>query len=422
MQAGEVEVRKWNSRPQIQFSGKSGVTYFEQLMMKRHRYDPMFLSKANSKQSAKASNEVDSVDDRDLPFDEDTPSEYNIFYSPELHVVESPQKSTMDDISSYAIPSVQAASGVEIVEVDIGGPVTSATPNAVTIRPNQLIEQEQSNPVKVHTKSSKSDNTRRPRSVNKKQACIEKSKSKTTSIPPRVVVPHHCPSRPLSVASVVSDSDIEASVKKAWTQCSAQPQLTQFFLQGVEPNDSENDDESKHADRDTGFVFGKSKLSSTIWLPANSTGEALLLDDQIDPATDLPPLMDKTVFQDQPYASSVGTQSDSEDELNVINELEVSVSNVEDYDVWDRQERDEEDDKALENLAWELASTVECEGRLTRCESELGDEDGDLSPPQPGEDSEPTEPEPFPLTDLSQVMSEFEFYMDQQAAMEQDSD
>ena len=41
---GTLAVEK--GKPQIQFSGKSGVSYFEQLMMKRHRYDPACLSRA----------------------------------------------------------------------------------------------------------------------------------------------------------------------------------------------------------------------------------------------------------------------------------------------------------------------------------------------------------------------------------------
>ena len=98
----------------------------------------------------------------------------------------------------------------------------------------------------------------------------------------------------------------------------------------------------------------------------------------------------------------------------------LSVSNVEDCDIWERQEQDEEDDTALENLAWELASTVECEGRLTRCESELveGEGDGDVTTP-PSSLGVADDQGPFPLTDLSQVMSEFELYMNQQSDVEQ---
>ena len=422
MQAGETAVgRLKNPHPQIKFSGKSGVTYFEQLMMKRHRYDPMFLSRA--KQSS-LSDEADVLwkidDDRDIPIDEGTPSQYNIFYDPELT---EPLHNTVDDstVDDNTAPSALpvTSSDVEIVELSVSQSVTAANPSDVTIKPNVVTEQVKNNSKKAATKVG---STEHPKLVSKKQTRSSRLKSKVRSVHANPAIPHFQPvPRPASVASVVSESDLEASVKKAWTQSvSGHTQLSQFFLQGVEPIEAENEEEKRHVEKNTPFGFCKSKLSSTVWLPGNSTSEALINDD-INPATDLPPLMtDKPLLQNKPNIYSNDSQSESGDDDCGINELDLSVSNLEDGDVC---ERDEEDDKALDDLAWELASTVECEGRLTRCESELDEEDGHFSAPplspQPG--SGETD-EPFPLTDLSQVMSEFELFMNQQTAMEQDSD
>lgn len=416
IQVGQAEIPKWKPHPQIQFSGKSGVSYFEQLMMKRHRFDPMFLSRAKHSTTSDEVQPISlSIDDGDLPSYEDTtitPSEYNIFYSPE--VVESSSEMLADSVNTNSTP---AASGIEIVELDIGQSMTSASPNDVTIKPSQLPEQEQ---ISVKSKTTaKSSDTKPPKSVSKRRAHSSVSKSKSV---PHYSVNSHRSSTSLGVhaLSKVSESDILASVKKAWTQCSDHVQLSKFFLQGVESKDTADVVEPRRAEKRTTFVFSKSRLSSTVWLPGNSTSEALL-HVTIDPATDLPPLVDKPRPQSQPMLySSNDSQSESGDED--IHDLALSVSNVEDCDIWERQERDEEDDTALENLAWELASTVECEGRLTRCESELAEGEGDNDATTPPSSLGVADDQGlFPLTDLTQVMSEFELYMNQQSDFEQNS-
>ena len=162
---------------------------------------------------------------------------------------------------------------------------------------------------------------------------------------------------------------------------------------------------------------------------------------EINPATDLPPALTsrpESQHNNPPSLASAQTvansgddpvsESDNEDSP----ELELSVSNIEkegDILAAERQERDEEDEEALESLAWELASTVECEGRLTRCQSEMDKLDSEIGdalshPSTPtAEQQEPwlgEEDQAFVLSNLSQVMSEFELY--QQRVMEQDSD
>ena len=418
-------------RPQIQFSGKSGVSYFEQLMMKRHRYDPMCLSRAATHAHTTSRDREDispeSNNDRDLPIDKGTLSNYNIFYDPEPAESRSPHHETEECISTTP-PSASVSSGVEIVELNVGQPIIgSARPDDVKIHPVELKETS-AKPV-AKTKSSKPrENTRtHPKSTNKKR--IQSSRSKPKS-KPRSSASSHYPSP--KVPSEVTESDIQASVKKAWTNCSEQTQLTQFFLHGVEVADSKVDSEAKSQRAETDYQkCTVSKLSSTIWLPGNSvcSMNANLESLEINPATDLPPVMSgpKSQNQSPPLASANNANSPtcSESDNEDLAELELSVNNVEEGEIWaERQERDEEDEEALESLAWELASTVECEGRLTRCQSEMDKLDSEIggasSPATPQQEQELEEEEAFVLSDLSKVMSEFELY--QQSIMEQDSD
>ena len=404
-------------RPQIQFSGKSGVSYFEQLMMKRHRYDPMCLSRAATHTHTirdEEDNSSESNNDRDLPIDEGALSNYNIFYDPEPGESRLPHNETEECITTTP-PSVSVSSGVEIVELNVGQSICSARPDDVKIHPVEL-EETSARPVAKSKPSKSSENTRtRPKSTNKKQ--IQSSRSKPKSKPLSSASSH----RPSP--SEVTESDIQASVKKAWTNCSEQTQLTQFFLHGVEMADDKVDSQAKSQRDESDYQKATvSKLSSTIWLPGNSVC-SMNTNLEINPATDLPPVISGPKSQIQSPPTNVNSndppsESDNED----LAALELSVSNVEEGQIWaERQERDEEDEEALENLAWELASTVECEGRLTRCQSEMDKLDSEIggasSPATPQQEHEV---EVFVLSDLSKVMSEFELY--QQSIMEQDSD
>ena len=423
IQTGNVSVAKPN--PQIQFSGKSGVTYFEHLIMKRHRYDPMFLSKASY--STKRS-ELGPLNDRELPLDKTaTPSEFNIFYSPE-EVIESPQN-TMNDTfhEKFNQPiSSSVADTVQITELEVGQLVHSARPKDVTINLSQPLTGQdhggvkEENSVKMETKLNKTScNARRAKSVDKKQRPGSRPKSKTC----RPKSPEQSFTAPVGLE--LSNTEVEKSVRIAWKQCSTNQTkpLSQFFLQGVESGDNNTPITPKDITSKKGLctMVRMVSLSSTIWLPGNSSTART---NQINPATDVPPLMFKPHPQTTPTHPHE-SQSESDDDYDSITELEASVSTIEDSDIWDseRRERDEEDDQALENLAWELASTIESEGRLTRCESEIHGEEGEVytsTTPTPqlegGDDTTPH------LTDLSQVMSEFELYMHQQTDMEQESD
>ena len=93
----------------------------------------------------------------------------------------------------------------------------------------------------------------------------------------------------------------------------------------------------------------------------------------------------------------------------------------------EKTERDKIDRKALDELAWELASTVECEGRLTRCQGDFDDEEeegnsGALASKEEEKEEEGGEEGEVSreVMDMSTVISEFELY--QKQLMEEESD
>ena len=421
------------------------MTYFEQLMMKRHRYDPMCLSRAATHiQHAAPPRDredvsLDSTNDRDLPIDEEgTFSKYNFFHDPERAESKSPQNDgKTEEYAPPTPPAVNGSSSVEIVEMNVSQLTSSAKPDAVKIHLTELEETSAEPTVAVKPKSTKAGGSTRirPKSTNKKQ--IQSSRLKSAPKPCCSSARSHRPSAK-APPSGVNQSDIQASVKQAWNNCSEQTQLTQFFLHGVEVTDNDKiDSDAKSQTVEMGHkVPIASKLSSTIWLPGNSVCsnlDAL----EINPDTDLPPaVITRPKAQNKcpppPLASAPLTtansdssrdnppppHSDSDNE-----DLELSVTNVEEGEIIlaaERQERDEQDEEALESLAWELASTVECEGRLTRCQSEMDKLDDEIGGDLQQEKELSEEGEVFVLSDLSKVMSEFELY--QQSIMEQDSD
>ena len=434
-------------RPQIQFSGKSGVTYFEQLMIKRHRYDPICLSRAATHlhHAAPPRDREDisseSTNDRDLPTDEEgTFSKYNFFHDPERAESKFPHNDReTEEYTSPTPPAVSGSSSVEIVEMNVSPSTSSAKPDAVKIHPIELEETSAAPAVAMKPKSKKTGGSAcvRPKSTNKKR--IQSSRLKSTPKPRCSSARSHRPSAK-APPSQVNQSDIQASVKQAWNNCSEQTQLTQFFLHGVEVTDDDKiDSDAKSQTAGMGHkVAIASKLSSTIWLPGNSICSNLDTL-EINPDTDLPPAAttrpkSQNKCPPPPLASAppISANSDSsrdnrpppsDSDNEDLAEFELSVTNIEEGEITsatERQERDELDEEALESLAWELASTVECEGRLTRCQSEMDKLDDEIGGDLQQEKELNEEGEVFVLSDLSKVMNEFELY--QQSVMEQDSD
>ena len=149
----------------------------------------------------------------------------------------------------------------------------------------------------------------------------------------------------------------------------------------------------------------------------------------IDFTTDLPPpsvlyhlpqlgTSSDTLTPTPSYYDSITSsdgESEDQDKLSIL-DVEFEMEGRQGLEL--QQQENEEDDEALETLAWELASVTG--GRLTRCDREEEEDEGMESFGRE-EGGELVEGSYFGSgADLQQVMSDFELY--QQQIMEQESD
>ena len=312
---------------------------------------------------------------------ERVPSEYNVFYREDDEIPEiDADESSHVDFELFDRP----ASSVKIEEMGFINEATSTSsthPELVRVVPSSSGTNRQPHKLPRNQKISSAKEA--------KQADTRNAHSKTLPSPRSVAAP--------------TEKDIATSVRNTWAQSirpSHSDNLSNFFLSGVQqPQDSlpschksETQDNRSHTNQ---FQF-----ASTIWLPGNSIATAAFDPQEhlIDLSTDLPPA---TTPLQSPYKEGEETDSDSE-----CSELAVGDSEWE----WKQhREREECDSRALEELAWELASTT-AESRLEERESRLEDSssiDDDWDFTSGG-------------LDMERVMSDFDLY--QQKLMEQDSD
>ena len=271
------------------------------------------------------------------------------------------------------------------------------------------------------------------------------------------------------------EPDLSASVKAAWDTCTGSEhdyqQMSYFFLQSVQSAESQPEPSkplTTETEQPQGLSSSIFKLGSAVWLPTSSVQSAepriatstdipsndtppLPLDDEIQPlpqeSTDdndhdeipTPPLEPRPSTRDRYYDDdSDSDSSTAEDERTAfissrLGMVQDSIHPVEPRpgssyreleEDEEKMERDKADCECLDDLACELASTVECEGRLTRCEDELDQSD----PEETGGDEIEGSVTPVPgqlaaeegELDMTKVISEFELY--QKELMEQDID
>ena len=322
-------------------------------------------------------------EDQDSSADEEmeyAPTRYNIFCDPDD-----------DDLSDFSVEDCEELSrpmsSVQIQEITeplVCNPHAESSvkpalpPQAIKVSKTTQSKKRSQNPQnsKVESSRKKSATKQRPKSTGKR----------LSSKPP----------------SRASDTDVQSSVQRAWANCSKEKQetsqpteLSQFFLQGVESFPDASTDHTElntNPPTDTQLNF-----AATIWLPFNSvptvtethTQPAIEPDSDSDTDDNEPPLTDLP----SRCNSALSTHSQSHLELEQATE---------------REEWDKEDSEALESLAWELMSTIESEGRLSRCESVLDSIDYSSSKHNEGGDDVAIEP-----VDMGQVVSQFELYQQQ---------
>ena len=458
------------------------MSYFERLMMRKHRVDPVFLAKMSKTKSAGIQEgfresgllETDISDD-DQSQVESCPSQYNIFYAAEVDegntempsedavVRGSYQQSDCEVLEAFERP----LSSVRIEEMHddcVAPSANTYTCTAYNIE-NARLDSKGSVPPQGKSRkdrSSSKSKVNKPNSAkgSKLKAGREPLKTRSkelqkgrTKAP--VATPSHGDTRNLKVI----EPAVAASVKSAWgksTQAdNSSDQLTGFFLSGVQLSTSEAHHQLLVPDRlvePSGTDNSQFEFASTIWLPANSIPDPSINPESatsrdvisfdgsgagsqsdtcaIDIATDLPPpasshppqlgTSSDTLTPTPSYYDSI-TSSDCESEDQdepSVLDLECEMEGRQWLEL--QQQEDEEDEEALETLAWELVSVTG--GRLTRCEEEEEEEENEgMESIGKEEGGELVEGSYFGSgVDLQQVMSDFELY--QQQIMEQESD
>ena len=277
---------------------------------------------------------------------------------------------------------------------------------------------------------------------------------------------------------LLKQSDLLVSVRSAWDNCAesqhSSHQLGHFFLHAVQPVKSE---EAASPKPPVSMSAPQFKLGSTVWLPSSSTvqeepvalpsiSESAETPPSISESAEPPPSISESaepppsisesakpspsisesaepppsrpITRDWYYDDSDSSDSEPQNERDefiqsrmgmVRDSVDCKVSrpatgtSSRDLEMEDQVERDKDDCQALDELAWELASTVECEGRLSRCEGDLETEGGcDAVTPVPvaNEEEDEVGVANKQVMDMSEVISEFELY--QQRLMEEDSD
>ena len=462
----------------VEFPGKeAGVSYLEQLMMRRHRVDPKFLAQlSKAKRAGIRSCNIDreGLEDSDqrVAGDEDhselksEPSQYNIFYSEGLEegnvemVAEISGFSSHDELESFERP----LSSVMIEEMHRAGAVPSASTytcsnnasdNANNLMERFAIESKVSAPSAPAQGTCKNRKDQSSRKTDNKPISAKGSKLKTNKGPSsKKSVVNVDLSQEAAEHSVFIESAVAASVKNAWansTQAGVthnpSGQLTEFFLSGVQKSAQEAVEGKSVEDE----VSNNSQLqfASTIWLPGNSIADPSDIESGITGdagaftfdgngagsnddtrttnfATEPPP---PSVACYQPPQQEVRNSSDiSTPTPSYYDSIASSDCESEDQEdlvefesegrkeqqEWEEWE-EQEDSETLENLAWELASVTG--GRLTRCEreeEEVEEEEGGMDYAGSGVEGQVEEVGCLGSdVELQQVMSDFELYQQQ---------
>ena len=458
------------------------MSYFERLMMRKHRVDPVFLAKMSKTKSAGIQEEfresgrleTDILDDHQSQV-ESCPSQYNIFYAAEVDEgnTEMPsedavvsgfyQQSDCEVLDAFERP----LSSVRIEEMHddcVAPSANTYTCTAYNIE-NARLDSKGSVPPQGKgrkDRSSSKSKVNKPNSAkgSKLKASREPLRTRSKELQRgRTKAPVATPSREDTRSLKVIEPAVAASVKSAWgksTQADdSSDQLTGFFLSGVLQSTLEAHHQLPVPDRlvePSGTDNSQFEFASTIWLPANSVPDPSINPESvtsrdatsfdgsgagdmcaIDIATDLPPpapshppqlgTSSDTLTPTPSYYDSITSSdcdSEDQDEPSIV-DVECEMEGRQWLEL--QQQEDEEDEEALETLAWELASVTG--GRLTRCDREEEEEEEEENRGMESfgreEGGELVEGSYFGSgADLQQVMSDFELY--QQQIMEQESD
>lgn len=369
---------------EVSFTHDTGVSYLEKLVTRRSRYDSTLIKKMAPKQTAPApiaNNTLDYKDEEEVMIT--GPTQYNIFYKPD-------NQDILNALDEDCGELYRPLSSLQIQEISEPLVISTTTNES----PQQQVNTRSSNTTKSNIRavsSSRPKSTRSQSSKKSRKNSTNKAKPNNTTT---VAMKEHKKPPP----SQIPELKMQTSVQKAWVDCSKIQQqgpptaeLSQFFLQGVDSPATMETTSTKQVDSSSNFDT-QMQFAATIWLPDNSIAmdtEPRHAEHHFDGDSDCEELPDN---------SHCNTALSSKYQQN-LESLEQLI---------ERNEWDKEDNAALESLEWELASTVESEGRLSRCDSQLEA----MADQFENEHLEDLDVEVRPV-DMSQVVSEFELYQQQ---------
>lgn len=440
----------------VEFSNKIGLTYFEKLMVRRFKDGS--TNTVNYEQPGQTEQHHDEFIEELEDEDEVKPiiSEYNIFYSDEDDIVSG--KTYLNDEVAFDGFDLHTPSAVTFEEISVSNGVSVPSECNEPIVKSE-VKEKPSRPKDSTSRLTKARSKSDSKCGQKRKLESKKVHSKEKKSEKRSAGADQLSEEQSASTHQLKQSDILASLKLAWSTCSQSgtnnPQLAQFFLHGVNPMEmgtTPTQQPLHQQPNDQLSTASQFRLGSTIWLPVNSTVEGEI-DDVTAQSESTEPL---TLQSNYEVSSSTRpstrecrdlyydeTDSDSEPEgereaficsrLGIVSDSmeseKLRLPSRQDLEDEEQHERDEADRDALECLAWELASTIDCEGQSSRCETKLDqldlERDGmesDLVMKWNGEE-EKTEEEQFygdevGEVDMDRVISEFEIH--QQELMEQE--
>ena len=337
------------------------ASYFDRILLKKLKSNPSFLEPHTNKKKLTRSPVVEDEDFETTT--KSTVSPYNIFYSNKNNTQDtgyniSSTEDRYDELGQHyngsliLPPRSQQSSNVTIE-------------NALLTEHNSLCQDSNVSKVNEEVTSQPSISlTRATTTVTNTVSSAKKTshksikKSKSLKTPKKSKVNSNT-----ALSSETTDLLMSTSIQQAWRECSQLKYTTNtprdlscFFLTSVNKQSSLNDVPSHTKTHDTVTEWDTNTLSSTLWLPSSSImEESDKMTSQEDSQSqfdishsDLPPPTSSTSnFPSTRHLELVASETDSDD-----NEVFLSDS---------EEEREKEDESALEDLAWELASLCDNE-------------------------------------------------------------
>ena len=335
------------------------ASYFDRILLKKLKSNPSFLEPhTNTKKPTRSP----IVEDEDFETTtKSTVSPYNIFYRNENNTGYniSSTEDQYDELGqhyngSLLLPSQSQQSSNVTIENALLTEHNSLCQDPNVSKVNEVASQPSISLTCATTTVTNKVSSSSVKKVSHKS--IKKSKSLKTSKKSKA-------NSNAALSSETTDVLMSTSIQQAWRECSQLKYTTNtprdlscFFLTSVNEQSSLHDVPSHTQTHDTIIEWNASTLSSTLWLPSSSIMEE---SDKMASQEDSQPQFDISHSDLPPPTSSISNLSSTHHLEPVASETDSDDNEVFLSD--SEEEREKEDQSALEDLAWELASLCDNE-------------------------------------------------------------